>query len=278
MSHLQREQHIARRCELAQDTRPLLTVIVPAHNEEATIDDLLHAVLLVPYDKHVIVVDDGSTDATYEIAACWAKRHSCCEVLRHTARLGKGVAIRTALAHARGQYAIIQDADLEYDPADYPQLLEPLIAGQAQVVYGSRYLAPMIEGKPLRTFRWGVSALNVAVQALYGARLTDQMTCYKAFPTALLRAMDLRCERFEFCAEVTAKVCRMGLEILEVPIRYRPRSMPDGKKIRWRDGWESLRTLWRLRHWKPRDGESCDRSPGADPAHRSVQAAESCRS
>ncbi len=209
---------------------PLLTVIVPAYNEEGTIDDLLRCVVAAPYDKHVVVVDDGSTDATADIAACWAKEDSRCELVRQHVNRGKGAALRAGLAQARGQYTIIQDADLEYDPEDYPRLLEPLLANQAQVVYGSRYLAPAIEGRSLVTFRWGVSALNLAVRALYGARLTDEATCYKALPTALLRAMDLRCERFEFCPEVTAKACRM---------------------IRWRDGWEALRTLWRWRRWSP---------------------------
>jgi dolichol-phosphate mannosyltransferase len=239
----------------------LLTVIIPACNEEHTVDGLLHAVMAAPGDKQVIVVDDASTDATAEIASCWAKEHPCCELLRHEVNRGKGAAIRTALAHARGQYTIIQDADLEYDPADYPRLLEPLLAGKAQVVYGSRYLAPAIQGRPPLTFRWGVSALNLAVRALYGARLTDEATCYKVFPTALLRAMDLRCERFEFCPEVTAKACRMGLKILEVPIRYRPRTIAEGKKVRWRDGWEALRTLWRWRRWNPQYNSVPSRVP-----------------
>ncbi len=162
--------------------QPLLTVIVPAHNEEATIDGLLRAVVAAPYDKQVIIVNDGSTDATEEIAACWAKEHGGCEVLRHRVRRGKGAAIRTGLGRARGQYTIIQDADLEYDPAEYPRLLDPLLAGDAQVVYGSRYLAPAIEGKPVPGFRWGVSALNVAVQALYGAAIDRRSDLLQGTP------------------------------------------------------------------------------------------------
>jgi dolichol-phosphate mannosyltransferase len=249
MTHLATGPLIRPVCDGGKVTRPLLTVIVPAYNEEGTIDDLLRCVVAAPYDKQIVVVDDGSTDATAEIGACWAKEDSRCELVRQHGNRGKGAAIRAGLAQARGQYTIIQDADLEYDPADYPRLLEPLLAGTADIVYGSRYLAPCIEGKQPLTFRWGVSALNLAVRALYGARLTDEATCYKVFPTALLRAMDLRCERFEFCPEVTAKACRMGLKILEVPITYRPRSIAEGKKIRWRDGWEALRTLWRWRRW-----------------------------
>ncbi len=144
---------------------------------------------------------------------------------------------------------------MEYDPEDYPRLIEPLVSGQAEVVYGSRYLR--VDGqsrrprRSWRLFRWGVSALNVCVRLLYGARLSDEATCYKAFPTSLLRAMDLQCERFEFCPEVTAKTCRMGLRIHEVPIHYDARTVQAGKKIRLADGLEALRTLWRWRNWRP---------------------------
>ncbi|MGO8748428.1 MAG: hypothetical protein ACLQNE_20835 [Thermoguttaceae bacterium] len=131
-------------------------------------------------------------------------------------------------------------------------MIEPLLRGEAQAVYGSRYLLGRPRGvSRWNCFRFGVSVLNLLVRLLYGARLTDEATCYRAFPTALLRAMDLDCERFEFCPEVTAKACRLGLTILETPIAYRARGKEQGKKIRWRDGVEAVRTLWRWRNWIP---------------------------
>jgi glycosyltransferase involved in cell wall biosynthesis len=229
----------------------LLTVIIPVYNEAATIDELLHKVLAAPYQKQIVVVDDGSTDQTPLILEGW-KGHPQVELLRHPHNRGKGVAIRTALDDACGRFVIIQDADLEYDPQDYRCLIEPLLRGQAQVVYGSRYLQPhKATRRSMRLFRFGVSVLNLCVRLLYGVRLTDEATCYKAFPTSLLRCLDLQCERFEFCPEVTAKVCRMGLKILEVPIHYNPRTVKAGKKIRWKDGLEAVATLWKWRRWKP---------------------------
>jgi glycosyltransferase involved in cell wall biosynthesis len=172
------------------------------------------------------------------------------ELLRHAKNLGKGAAIRTGLAQARGRFVIVQDGDLEYDPQDYARVLKPLLSGESQVVYGSRYLERR-SGSRRRwsCFRLGVSVLNLCVRLLYGARLTDEATCYKALPTSFLRAMDLCCERFEFCPEVTAKACRLGLTIVEVPIRYDARSTREGKKIRWRDGLAAMATLWRWRRW-----------------------------
>jgi hypothetical protein len=261
---------------------PLLTVLIPAYNEQATLGELLRRVFAAPYEKQVIVVDDASTDATGDILAAWEGR---CQVVRHPTNRGKGAAIRTGLAEAVGRFTIVQDADLEYDPQDYRLLVEPLLAGEADVVYGSRYLrvgsavrtnaerqtaelsrgiaeelvrtadptnrGARLPGKPAWTNRLGVMGLNLAVRAWYGARLTDEATCYKAFPTEVLRAMNLECERFEFCPEVTAKALRMGLTILETPISYSARTAAEGKKIRLRDGIEALQTLWRWRRWTP---------------------------
>ncbi len=238
---------------------PLLTVVIPVYNEAPTVDALLRRVLAAPYDKQVIVVDDGSTDGTGDILARWADSPGI-EVFTHPSNRGKGTAIRTALQAARGRFTLIQDADLEYDPADYPRLVEPLLAGQADVVYGSRRLGG--QSRRWSVLGLGVSLLNVCVRLLYGVRITDEATCYKAFHTAALRAMDLRCERFEFCPEVTAKSCRMGLRIVEVPIRYHGRTTREGKKLRWHDGIEALRTLWRWRGWEPPQA-ACDAGSGA---------------
>ena len=199
---------------------PVVTVIVPVYNEARTIGELLRRVDASPYSKQITVVDDGSNDETSHVLDSF-KGENRVEVLRHPANRGKGAAIRTALEHACAPFTIIQDADLEYDPQDYPLLVEPLRSGEAQAVFGSRYYSPgHRRGRALSMHRLGISTLNIAVRLLYGARLTDEATCYKAFRTELLRALDLHCQRFEFCPEVTAKVCRLGLRILEVPIRY----------------------------------------------------------
>lgn len=154
------------------------------------------------------------------------------------------------MKRARGEYTIIQDADLEYDPRDYRQVLEPLLCGQADVVYGSRRLGrKWCWRDQLNSFYHGVTVLNLCVRLLYGIRVTDEATCYKAFSTSALCGMNLECERFEFCPEVTAKACRLGLHICEVPIRYTSRGLRDGKKIGLRDAFEAVQSLWRWRKW-----------------------------
>jgi dolichol-phosphate mannosyltransferase len=237
--------------KLPQTMDPLVTVLIPVYNERDTVDELLRRVSAVCLDKQLVVIDDGSQDGTADELRRWAGRPDV-EIMRHAVNRGKGAAIRTGLELARGRFTIIQDADLEYDPREYDRLLEPLLDGDAEVVYGSRYLDPRkeaLEGNPL--FRSGVSFLNLCVRWLYGVTLTDEATCYKAFPTSILRAMALECERFEFCPEVTAKACRMGLCIREVPISYWPRNTQQGKKIRWTDGVKALTVLWKWRHWRP---------------------------
>jgi dolichol-phosphate mannosyltransferase len=170
---------------------------------------LLRRVAAGPYhDKEVLVIDDGSSDATPRLLEAWADRPGF-RVLRHAKNQGKGTAVRTGLAHARGEVTIIQDADLEYDPADYTRLVEPIRRGEAEVVYGSRYLAPT-RRLPWTKFRVGVMVFNGMVRVLYGQRTTDEATCYKAVRTSLFRALDLQAVRFELCPEMTAKLCRLG--------------------------------------------------------------------
>jgi dolichol-phosphate mannosyltransferase len=239
------------RTEVVHDL--LLTILVPVYNEADTIDRLLSRVLASPYAEQVVIVDDGSTDGTATHLSHWTTDPRVI-FFCHATNRGKGTAIRTGLDHACGRFTLVQDADLEYDPSDYPRLLEPLLQGRANIVYGSRYLRPAPGSRPYaRLFRYGVALLNVAVRLLYGVRLTDEATCYKVLPTDVLRAMDLQCQRFEFCPEVTAKACRMGLTIAEVPISYTPRAVTEGKKISWIDGWEALVTLWKWRHWRLAD-------------------------
>jgi dolichol-phosphate mannosyltransferase len=255
MSHRNPELPIQPVPSGASEGRTTLTVIVPVYNEAATVRAAVDAARDQPCVAEVIVVDDGSTDGTCAALAD-GSRDGRVKVVVHAVNRGKGAAIRTGLELACGLFTVIQDADLEYDPAEYPKLLEPLVAGRADVVYGSRYLRGTPSGERFRAFRYGVAVLNLAVRVLYGVRLTDEATCYKLFPTEVLRTMDLQCERFEFCPEVTAKACRMGLRIVEVPITYRSRARSEGKKLRWQDGWQALRCLWRWRRWQPPSDEA----------------------
>ena len=224
-------------------TSPEVTAIVPALNEEATIAEVVDRLLALPLSVQVIVVDDGSTDATPAILAGYGDR---IEVLRNEARAGKGNAIRKALPHARGRVTIIQDADLEYAPEEIPGLVAPVLDGTTKVAFGTRFAGGMPPGMALPNRVVNV-LLAGTVRLLFGRRVTDEATCYKAVDTALLRAMDLRCERFEFCPEVVAKALRRGETIVEVPITYVPRTKEAGKKIRWTDAPEAFWTLLKYR-------------------------------
>ncbi len=219
-----------------------VSVIVPVYNEVAHIDQLLRAIYASPVEKEIVIVDDGSTDGTREkLKALPASDHVT--VVFHERNFGKGAAIRTALAYARGEYILIQDSDLEYDPQDYPALLRPMEQGKANVVYGVR---PDRPERGLRFFL-GAKLLTHLTNILYGAGIHDEATCYKLIRRSVLERMQLKCQRFEFCPEVTAKLCRMGEKIAEVPISYNPRSADEGKKIRHADGWQAIWTLVRYR-------------------------------
>jgi glycosyltransferase involved in cell wall biosynthesis len=218
-----------------------VSVIVPVYNEAAHVEELLQAIHASPVKKEIVLVDDGSTDGTREKLQSTALADDV-TVIFHEKNCGKGAAIRTALEYARGEYILIQDSDLEYDPQDYPALLRPLELGQANVVYGVR---PDRPERGLRFFL-GAKLLTHLTNLLYGAGIHDEATCYKVFRRSLISQIRLECHRFEFCPEVTAKLCRMGEKIAEVPVRYQPRSTGEGKKIRHSDGWLAIWTL--LRH------------------------------
>jgi glycosyltransferase involved in cell wall biosynthesis len=242
------------------DDKPLLTVIMPVFNESPTINEVLRRVLAAPYTKQIIVVDDGSTDGTEAILSKWEEQ-SIIEVFCHERNRGKGRAIRTALERARGQFVITQDGDLETDPQEYPLLVEPLLEGRADFVIGSRFLRGAYSRQPAAlAFRMGVRLLNFAVWLLYRVRVSDEACCYKVLPCAILKAMDLQCERFEFCPEVVAKAVRMRLRMNEVAIRYSPRTAESGKKVRYRDGLCALWCLWKLRNWSPTPNRSATQS------------------
>jgi dolichol-phosphate mannosyltransferase len=221
-----------------------LSVIIPCYNEEVHIEKVLDAVTAVDIPKEIIVVDDGSTDTTNQILR---KQESEGNIILHVSEknLGKGVAIRKGLEHVSGDIVIIQDADLEYDPAQYPQIIEPIINGEADVVYGSRFKGS-IEGMHLPN-RIANYILTWSANILYNAHISDEATCYKAFRTNVISDLNLSCNRFEFCPEVTAKVRKKGIKIKEVPIKYSGRSTAQGKKIKWTDAFAALWTLIKYR-------------------------------
>ena len=236
-----------RRIDLVPKTMRI-SVIIPVYNEFRTFPGVLErvrqAALPEGCSKEIIVVDDGSTDGTAEILGEHARTRVI--VGHHSDRnCGKGTAIRTGIALASGDIILIQDGDLEYDPNDYARILEPIVKGEADVVYGSRFL-----GKPVgmaKKYRIANQILTTTANLLYDAHLTDEATAYKAFRASVLREIHLECRRFDFCPEVTAKLRRLGHRILEVPISYNARGIADGKKIRFVDGLEALWTLFKYR-------------------------------
>lgn len=227
----------------------LVTVIVPVFNEVQTVGKVIERVQGLTFLglHEVVVVDDGSSDGTAEALQAWADSDDV-TIVRHHANRGKGDAIRSGLAVARGEIVAIQDADLEYSPEELPRLASPIAKGEACIVYGSRRMGHSIDWG--NRFYHAVTVLNLLTRILYGIRITDEATCYKLFRFEILRRMELECRKFEFCPEVTAKAARMGHSIRELPISYDRRSVKDGKKIRLSDWFEAVRTLWRYRKWE----------------------------
>lgn len=226
--------------------KPTLSIIVPVFNEERTLVPLLKkvwAVKLMGLQKQIIVVDDGSSDKTRDLLK--KVKFPGMEVYFHPENRGKGAAIRTAIPHTTGDYVVVQDADLEYDPSDYEKLLGPLMEGKADVVYGSRFMGT--HQAFVLTHYLGNIFLSFLTTVLYGTVLTDMETCYKVFKGDILRSLILRSNRFEFEPEVTAKLLKKGYRLYEMPISYHGRGFSEGKKITWRDGFSALWTLLRYR-------------------------------
>jgi glycosyltransferase involved in cell wall biosynthesis len=238
-----------------------LSIIVPAFNEAETIDEILRRVRAVPlavetgygaegrrlvaFEREIIVVDDGSTDGTGEALRRLSEAPDI-RVVRHEQNQGKGAAVRTGLQHTAGDVILIQDADLEYDPRDYPTLLKPIVEGRSQAVYGSRF-----RGGPTRAmFFWhmvGNQLLTFLTNLLYDSTLTDMETCYKVFTREVADKLKLRSSGWGVDPEITAQILRLGYRIYEVPISYTGREVMEGKKISWRDGFVVLWTLIRYR-------------------------------
>ena len=230
-----------------------LSVILPAYNEEDTIEAALDSVMGVdlaslaqPVELEVIVVDDASTDRTAEIAA----QNPRVKLIRHETNRGKGSAIRTAIEHVTGDVVLIQDADMEYFVSDYPLLLRPFLESDAQVVYGSRFLRRRRPTNMRLTNYLANRILTFLANLLFGAKITDEATCFKLFRADVLKSLPLRAERFDFCPEVTALVRLRGIAIHEVPIEYRARTRAEGKKVMWTDGFAAIRTLLAYRFGK----------------------------
>ncbi len=227
-----------------------LSVIIPVYNEEMTIGELIDRVERVDLgatEMEIIVANDGSTDTSALIIE--SRRQSRPELIRAYSmpiNLGKGAAIRLGLYHATGDVILIQDADLELDPNEYSHLLQPILDGKTDVVYGSRFLNARKRGIPLRT-RLANSFLTGLTNLLFGTRLSDMETAYKVFRREALRGVRLRCVHFDFEPEITGVLAKRGQRIVEVPISYNPRRADEGKKISWVDGIEAIYTLMRVR-------------------------------
>ncbi len=225
-----------------QGIEMILSVIIPVFNEESTIERVLQKLLETPFpcDIEVVVVDDGSTDRTKELLDS-INRDNIFKVHNSLINLGKGAAVRFGLEYVGGDYVIIQDADLELDPADILSLLEPVIQGGAEVVYGSRFKARRRSVGPVPWFTILANRILTGyTNVLYRARLTDMATAYKLVRTDIIKRLNLRCIGFEFDPEITAKLLRLGHRIVEVPIGYQARSIREGKKISWKDGFRFI--------------------------------------
>lgn len=226
-----------------------LSIIIPVYNEKETILEILKKIEMVnlndlDFEKEIIIIDDCSTDGTREILDNLKNKY---KIIYHSKNQGKGMAIKTALEYVSGEYLIIQDADLEYQPTDYRKLLECALKNNAKVIYGSRKLNPQNKYSTL-LYHLGGIFLTFLTNILYQTKITDLTTGYKMFKTEILKSITLNSKRFEFCPEVTAKIAKKGIKIWEVPINYYPRSIKAGKKIRWwKDG---LMMLWTLIKYK----------------------------
>ncbi len=223
-----------------------LSVVMPVYNEEPTIEEILDKVLAVDIDKEVIIVDDGSTDRTRQILQKKFMDMENVSVIFHDKNAGKGAAVRTGISKASGDLIIIQDADLEYNPADYHDLVQPIIDGTAEIVYGSRVLGQNFRHRYTLNLL-AAKILSTMSNVLFGLSLTDEPTCYKVFKADIIKSIEFNGNGFEWEPEVTAKIGKRGIKIHEVPISYYSRTIQEGKKIKWIDGVKAIWTLIKYR-------------------------------
>ena len=229
-----------------------LSILMPAYNEEASIYSILKKIASIDlgmgFKPEIVIVNDGSTDGTESEVERFIKKNPKLKVIYLKKKNGgKGTAIKKAIKIASGEYSVVQDADLEYDPQDLHRMLEVIVGWKLDVLYGSRFLGKESSKHSYQSFYIGGKLLTKLTNLLYLQRLTDEPTCYKMFKTNLLKSIPLKCKGFEFCPEITAKVAKKGYKIQEVPIAYHPRSIAEGKKINWRDGITGIWTLVKFR-------------------------------
>jgi glycosyltransferase involved in cell wall biosynthesis len=224
----------------------IVSFLIPAFNEARTIAEVIDRVSQLPFEKQLIVIDDGSTDETPAIVERLSEGRDDIVVIRQTNR-GKGAAIRAGIPQIQGEIVVIQDADMEYDPAEVPSLIEPIVRGHADVVYGSR----LAGGRPQRAYLFwhlmGNRFLSLVTGILYNTTLSDMETGYKAFKSDVLRSLDLRENDFAIEPEITGRICKLNLRIYELPISYYGRTYAEGKNITWRDGFKAVWVLVRVR-------------------------------
>jgi len=226
-----------------------LSIIIPVYNEQKTIEEIINhikKVNLINIEKEIIVINDGSTDNTLNIL----KNISNIKLISHNRNMGKGMSIRTGIKKSTGEVILIQDADLEYNPEEYPNLLAPIILNKSKVVYGSRRLNPKNNYSHLHFYLGGI-LLTWFTNLIYpSAHLTDESTCYKVFTKETIEDIKLNCRGFEFCPEITSRLLKIGIKIHEVPISYNPRTIKQGKKINWKDG---IYAFWILIKYRLKD-------------------------
>jgi glycosyltransferase involved in cell wall biosynthesis len=230
-----------------------LTILVPVFNEERTVASVVERLRTVhlPVPREIVVINDGSSDGTRQALDALPRPDGTVRIIHVERNAGKGAAIRVGLQHARGSITAIQDADLELDPAQLADLVAPILAGETQVVYGSRFLAGMPDAPWITVL--ANRTLTLLTNLLFGARITDMETCYKIMRTDVAQSLGLESNRFDIEPEITAKLLLAGYRILERPVRFTPRQRAEGKKIGWRDGVHALRVLarYRISGWRP---------------------------
>ena len=233
------------------DIKPCLTAVMPVYNEAATVVEIVKTVLAQRPVLQLVIVDDCSQDGTWDQLQPIAQVEPRIKLIRHDVNQGKGAALRTGLAHATSEIVIIQDADLEYDPAEYWRLIIPVLSGKADVVYGSRFRGGSGAGRVL--YYWhsvGNKFLTMCSNMATDLNLTDMETCYKAFRREVIQKIQIEEDRFGFEPEITAKVAKAKVRIYEVGISYSGRTYAEGKKIGWRDGFHALWCIWKYNFWK----------------------------